>query len=277
MKYNFAQQFGYENLPEVAKLEEIPLNFRIDVYNALFISAAKNKSYNILKDEWRNLTTDLHTKLYKQTMDTYSYEADKWMIRLKRNVMNGAFYDVFKLIQFIIQGNYKLATLQSALLEAFNNPMAYKIHDSGLIIPYPSNNEGEGILKALKVTYEKYSGSNAHLKEASKLLNENNYRLSITESISAVESVLKVLVGNKSASMGSALNELHKSNPILHQSLKDSLSKLYGYTSDQAGLRHSFYDDAQVKVDLSDALFMLTSCSAFITFLDGKFGHLKAN
>jgi hypothetical protein len=43
---------------------------------------------------------------------------------------------------------------------------------------------------------------------------------------------------------------------------------LYGYTSDQAGIRHALTEAE--KVDFSDAKFMLVVYSAFINFVEGK-------
>ncbi|VAX31463.1 hypothetical protein MNBD_NITROSPINAE05-986, partial [hydrothermal vent metagenome] len=49
---------------------------------------------------------------------------------------------------------------------------------------------------------------------------------------------------------------------------KFDFSSLYGYTSDEGGIRHALMESENV--DFNDAKFMLVVCSAFINFVLGK-------
>jgi hypothetical protein len=51
----------------------------------------------------------------------------------------------------------------------------------------------------------------------------------------------------------------------LHPAFKDSLSKLYAWTCDQAGVRHAMMEADNV--ERADAQFMLVACSAFVNYL----------
>ena len=51
----------------------------------------------------------------------------------------------------------------------------------------------------------------------------------------------------------------------MHAALRQALEKLYGYTSDEKGVRHALLDEATV--DEADARFMMVACSAFVTYL----------
>lgn len=74
------------------------------------------------------------------------------------------------------------------------------------------------------------------------------------------------IVGEKSATLGSALKVIEKNKDIvLHRSLKLAFEKLYGYTSDAEGIRHGLLDEPTLKGE--DAKFMLVACSAFINCL----------
>ena len=94
-----------------------------------------------------------------------------------------------------------------------------------------------------------------------------DYRNSIKESISAVESFCKLLTKNEKATLGEALKVLEDKYE-LHPALKSSFSHLYGYTSDADGIRHCLID--QPNLSFEDAKFMLVSCSAFINYLVTK-------
>ena len=98
-----------------------------------------------------------------------------------------------------------------------------------------------------------------------------DYKNSIKESISAVESICQVIVNNEKATLGEALKQLESKGLSIHPSLKQAFLKLYGYTSDQGGIRHA---EGMLESDVTfeEAKFMLVSCSAFINYLISEMG-----
>ena len=64
--------------------------------------------------------------------------------------------------------------------------------------------------------------------------------------------------------MGKAL-KLIEDTVGLHPALKKGFSSIYGYTSDEGGIRHAMIDDNPCEFD--DAKYMLVSCSAFVNYL----------
>ena len=91
-----------------------------------------------------------------------------------------------------------------------------------------------------------------------------DFRNSVKESVSAVESACRHLTEMPSATLGEALKKLDQMDP-LHGALKDGILKLYGWTSDEGGIRHSLVESDNVKH--ADAQFMLVACSAFVNYL----------
>lgn len=115
-----------------------------------------------------------------------------------------------------------------------------------------------------------FKGLHIHLAEAlNKLSDKTNpdYRNSIKESISAVESVCQQITGNKNTELGKALKKLKEILPI-HGALEQGFIKLYGYTSDGDGIRHAMMGEDNL--DQEDALYMLISCSSFTNYLITK-------
>ncbi|MGQ0446262.1 MAG: hypothetical protein ACT4O2_14345, partial [Beijerinckiaceae bacterium] len=98
-------------------------------------------------------------------------------------------------------------------------------------------------------------------------LTAGNYTSSIRESIHAVESVARTLA--PSGKLSEALAKLEKS-AVIHGGLKKGFSSIYGYTSDEQGIRHPLLDDSQAKVDEADALFMIGACAAFVSYMIHK-------
>jgi hypothetical protein len=93
-------------------------------------------------------------------------------------------------------------------------------------------------------------------------------RYAIREAVHAVESVARVLTGNPKATISDALGVLKKEERI-HPALEAAFQKLYAYTSDEHGLRHALNKE-EADVDEPDAMYMVGSCAAFVTYLIGK-------
>ena len=154
--------------------------------------------------------------------------------------------------EFIHICNYNLSSENSA----------YRFVD-GVIAEITSEEEIKSIETAIAEATP-YGGVKLHLSRAIALHSDKqnpDYRNSIKESISAVESLAKQISGDEKATLGAILNELEKQGKI-HGALKSSFSSLYGYTSDANGIRHALLqEDTLTKADAS---FMLVCCSAFI-------------
>jgi hypothetical protein len=109
----------------------------------------------------------------------------------------------------------------------------------------------------------------SHIREALKLLPPSpdvSPRNSVKESISAVEAALKQLSSDASATLTEGLAAFEHKYGSLHPALRAGLIKLYGYTSDEKGVRHALVDEA-ADVTVDDARFMVVICSAFANYL----------
>lgn len=120
-----------------------------------------------------------------------------------------------------------------------------------------------------------FDGCNIHIKKSTHYLydRENpDYKNSIKESISAVESICKIIAGD-GATLGDALKVLEKKRS-LNKQLKSAFDKLYSYTNAEGGIRHGeglFASD----VSFEEAKFMLVSCCAFINYLIAEYGKIE--
>jgi len=116
------------------------------------------------------------------------------------------------------------------------------------------------------------SGAGLHLSRALELLSDReapDYRNSIKESISAVEGACSAIAGQSSASLGRALKALERrARFVIHPALRSAFEKLYGYTSDEDGIRHALIDEDELAFE--DAHFMLVVCSAFLNYIRAK-------
>ena len=69
-----------------------------------------------------------------------------------------------------------------------------------------------------------------------------------------------------SQTLAPALKSLERSG-TLHPALKEAFTKLYGYTSDEQGIRHADLGQDSANVGMNEAVFMLGACASFSSYL----------
>lgn len=107
-----------------------------------------------------------------------------------------------------------------------------------------------------------------HVRTALELYSKKpqpDNRNTIKESISAVESAAKIITGLPNATLDQAIKAIDQR----HASFKKGILQLYGYTSDEGGIRHSLTE--ATNIDEADARYMLVSCSAFANYLISRY------
>lgn len=142
---------------------------------------------------------------------------------------------------------------------------------AGQIVPITDEHELDAVEQACNNPIE---GCRKQIQKAVFFLSDRqhpDYKNSIKESISAVESICQVIVGDEKATLGAALKHIEDNGVVIHPSLKSAFSKLYGYTTDQGGIRHA-EGLTESNVTFEEAKFMLVSCSAFINYLIAEYG-----
>ncbi len=82
-----------------------------------------------------------------------------------------------------------------------------------------------------------------------------------------MESVVRVL--EPKGDFSKALAKLDAKAKI-HSALRSGFNSIYGFTSDEKGIRHPLTDDTVAKADETDALFMVGACAAFVSYLINK-------
>lgn len=142
---------------------------------------------------------------------------------------------------------------------------------SGEIVPITDKNESAEIEQACHTPFD---GTRAQLQKALGFLSDRehpDYKNCVKESISAVESVCKVISGNKKAALKDALNGLIFNGMNIHGSLKSAILSLYGYASDEGGIRHA-ERETESTVTFEEAKFMMVTCSAIVNYLVAEYG-----
>jgi thiaminase len=66
-----------------------------------------------------------------------------------------------------------------------------------------------------------------------------------------------------------ALTKLETKTNI-HGALKKGFAAIYGFSSDEQGIRHPLLEKEAPAVDEADAQFMISACAAFVSYLINK-------
>src|ERR1700693_5195044 len=114
----------------------------------------------------------------------------------------------------------------------------------------PITNEHELAEITMAIESLPFADARTHIETAAQLLAarpEPDHRNSIKESVSAVESLLWESIGHKGDKMIVLLNEFEKKYGVdVHESFKQMVVKLYGWTSDDSGVRHAISGEVMV-------------------------------
>lgn len=188
-------------------------------------------------------------------------------------------YESYDLIEFLVANNRHIIdrpSIQQERLEAnYNAILEIELSGfrfiTGILAPISNTAETGEIASAIEAAGNfGLAGARTHIQTALKLLGRKphpEYRNSVKESISAVESVAKLISGSSASGLAGALTALEQEVNI-HSALKQGFIRLYGYTSDANGIRHAILEDSNVGFD--EAKYMLVSCSAFVHYLISK-------
>lgn len=278
----FSQKIGRTPIREAIQLESIDsrLENRLwntilnDFFNKIRDTASsyggesdKAKVCRILWEEFFGERTD--------EIDSYSHGgvyAPGVIDYIKKWFFKAEWYEKYDLIEYLSAMDYR--ALHNGFTKECNDALkkemaGYRLVDE-CIVQITSEEEIAEIEEAITNASE-WTPVYTHLRTAIEYFsNRDNpdFRNSIKEAISAVESLCIIITGDKEATLGKALSVIEKKYKI-HGALKSAFSSLYGYTSDSGGIRHSLLED-DISVTLEDAKFMLISCSAFINYLKIK-------
>jgi len=275
----FSQRIGKTPVREALQIETMDRALENSLWNSIhddFIMMCKN--YSDSRFETQTYRGNVCLFMWKEffcncvddipSFSSGKIRTDDVVLYVKKWFFSSEWYEKYDFIEFLCQTNVgrrlRFADKCNELLK--NEMSGYRIINDQ-VVQITSEEEIAEIEDALSSS-SKWRPVHEHLKTALEYLSDREnpqYRNSIKESISAVESMCKIIAKNKKATLGDALKELEKTHK-LHSSYKQAFDKLYGYTSDSGGIRHCLLDDS-VEVTMEDAKFMLVSCSAFINYL----------
>jgi hypothetical protein len=273
-KLSFAQAEGIAPLPQQLKPREISQEFRAILWDLLRDRLEKHRRVSpvsgeaSLENPWLMILKEAHV-YFDHRLDDFPTEYRAAAKTVKDRIEKGDWLTVLGWLEWIFKHPNCPAQFAKAV-DAFmaHARLGYRVFDNVLICPVGSDAERLAIEQAFAdVAATEFHGARAHLRKAAERLSAGEFADSVRESIHAVEATARVI--ETSGALSSALGRLENSAKI-HPAMKRGFGNLYGYTSDENGIRHALLDDGTAKVDETDALFMIGACAAFVSYLINK-------
>jgi hypothetical protein len=266
-RLNFAQAEGVEPLPTQLQLREISQQLRALLWELLYLSIKADVDER--GDSWEAILYNFHVRRQFLPADRFDKHLHALVNPVRTIIYDGNYVNIFDFLQFVLRHPSCTSGFAEELDDIFTEARAaYAVLDDKTIIPKVSEEDSRTLERAFAdLAAREFRGARAHLKEAASALIVGNYTNSVRESIHSVESVARTL--EPSGKLSSALAQLERSAAI-HGSLKRGFENIYGYTSDEKGIRHPLLEGPAAKVDETDAIFMIGACAAFVSYLIGK-------
>lgn len=271
----FSERKGLKAASKALQLEAIGDDLRNSLWSALhdvyFAQWNHTDSYSggFLShqgEQIRRLLETIWCEHFKQPSDTVPHWPEI-IASVRAYHFKCEWYEVYDLIEFVIKHAPEaprdlFRQLCNARMQQENS--GYRLVDTD-VVEITSPAEISEIEAAIS---SKIHGVQEHLSTALDLLSNRkkpDYRNAAKESISAVEGVCKLIGGGRT--LGDALKTL-KQKVDIHPAFERALNALYGYASDEGGIRHALLEKSSIS--FADAKFMLVTCSAFTNYLIGK-------
>lgn len=266
----FSQRNGFAPLPSQLQLGELSAELRALLWAAAykdFRVCVKDYETRIVDGRWLEILRDHFVRVRHGMVDEFTRYASGHEAWLRGEFEHGSLPELFDLVEFLLRHREISERFRSEAARAFvDAKAAYRVFDGSTIVPVGNTQQAAAIEAAIAAAEAgEAQGVRAHLLRAGEQLRRGDWAASIRDSIHAVEAVATMLEPKKS-DLAAALAVLEK-NGHLHGALKAAFLKLYGFASDEAGVRHALVFSAEAQVDETDALFMLGACASFVTYL----------
>ena len=267
----FSERIGPRVGRELLQRESMDTDLRVAIWNQILALVLEDASdHNVLEAASRyKFYRRLWDEFFHVPLDDLPWKPDAFIRTIRKTFDVAQWDEVYDLVEWLGSNlpGYDAKVFRAAINTTLEREMsAYRFAGTTLV---PITNELELAAIGNALTAAKgWDAVEAHLITAATKLadrKEPDYRNSVKESVSAVEAACRQIVGDQKATLGDALKALTPAGVVLHPALREAWLKLYGYTSDANGIRHSLTEKSDLT--FAEAKYFLVACSAFCHYL----------
>lgn len=275
MAQTFSQRKGLKPTPELLQVDSMDASLRNCLWNAFDRNLWSHERAQITatRERIRSFGVRLWGDFFKLPVDRVSKSRISDILEyIRKYYFECEWNEVYDFVEFTADYLYQMRYHDT--YEQLNAVLSAELSGYRFVNNQLTDITSEQEVSMLEeaLSDNQFKGVATHLNRALELYadRENpDYRNSIKESVSAVESMAKIVTGNNKATLTDALKSIER-NGQLHKALKDGFEKLYAYTSDANGIRHAMLDDDNLTQ--ADARYFMLSCTSFVNYLKSKIG-----
>ncbi len=275
----FSKRYNLRPTPEGLMYEDVPNRARVGFYHIV-------EQYF---DEWDKRAHLAYLELYKnicvalriprdRRVDAY-FHASLEIEKLISNVNFWQFYDICQVVWDTLSSS-NFSRDQREFSEQVN--MLFQEERLGFEMREGKVEKvGSGFIDA-KIKEARYllkesefKGADEHFEKAMKALNERpkpDVENCIKDSVAAIESVGRVIVGDEKALLSEIINKAVRSE-VIPKPLDQTFQKVYAYRGNEPGVAHGAVDAS--KVTEAEAELILAMSAAMIIYLVKKRSKLE--
>jgi hypothetical protein len=273
MRKRFSEKYAYSKTRDSFQIDSIDNRLKKRIWNRIredifekinrnqlssyFAYDSEHKMFVLLYDEFIGVD-------FKPSENIYDLQ-----IQIKEYYDKLEWYKIYDFLEALVYFHYnqnKKEQFKTNINNTLEQEMSgYRFVDDCIA---PIIDEVE--IKEIEEVFEsKYDTVKGHLSKALELLSDRenpDYQNSIKESISAVESIVNIVMGKANIALNKGLQSL----PFeIDNNFKQGMIRLYSWTSSSDGIRHGAHE-GEILSGFDEAKYMLVSCSAFINYLISK-------
>lgn len=265
----FSERYGFKPSRLAVQLDDLDGETRVALYNVVYALGLQPCRLHGLVGPWSTWAAAIWMNSVGGRLDEAPGRSEQMVQLMAHGVLNSPWHQALDIMEAIATYCPDAWTEElESYKQAFNYQaerylVGYRFVGNEIIrisdpLQAAAVEEAQKSAQALPVAQR-------HLQAAVQLLNDRktpNYSKSIAESMSAVEAVARQVTGDANATLAAALKKL----PQHHKALEDGWLKLYGFSSDEGGIRHAAKENGLV-IDQPLALYFLVTCSAMASYL----------
>lgn len=286
----FSERIGLSKPKVVLRAEEIPTSLKNKIWNAInaiyFSNVGGYNEYGEFNynKNFKTIAIRLRHDFFKIPIDEMNRDPQRERIFLREYYFSVEYPEYYDFLEYICgcdisDGDTEFSEsfkrrnyFEEMCNETFESEKCKFRFVNHLISDIISQEEIEEIEEAAN-----NDESGVHINRAVELYSDKvnpDYRNSVKESISAVESAYRLFLGVPKKNIGDAIKAMEDEGVVLPNSLKKGFSSIYGWTSGEDGIRHPLIDKSR-KVSESEARLMLVMCSAYVNYLRSRQSEIK--
>jgi hypothetical protein len=278
---SFAEAEGKIRFPGVLEWGQLDQRIRAALWNGIFPFFDEHVVYHEIS-EYSEYYEPLNSILIREYVDrrhgfvsdfVEKYPSKKHCLDdLAAIFRQWDYIELFDFLTFFLRdGECPQEVVESVAAALDNSWSPYRlVLKPPTVVPAISKPQAAIVKRDLSAVFDSdFDGSKTHLQAALDALNKEQFRDVVRESIHAVESAIRDYTGDAAATLSKGLRKLAGQSGA-HKALLDAFEKLYAYTSDEKGIRHSLVLAENQNVGFDEALFFVSACSAFIAYVSLK-------